>query len=210
MPVSNSQFRFISGDSFTQLDGYVFAGWDQAIGATTPAYSPGDIYTNTAGTDVEFFVISNALSMRISFNANGGIGGPEDLEVVFNTKAEDITELPTKVGYKFDGYYSGTTTSDKKYYDNTGKFVASSVDVYANPFELYAHWTAKTYTVNLDANGGTGGLTAITATYDQKLPQISRDNLPKKDASSFNGYFDDPTDPDSARFYYSNGISDYV
>lgn len=84
-----------------------------------------------------------------------------------------------RTGYSFGGWYlrteSGTTAggvldqdtsyASTKYtqYDDSSKSTAntSTVSCY-----LYAKWNANTYTVTYDANGGSGTMSASTATYN--------------------------------------------
>ncbi|MDT8453547.1 MAG: InlB B-repeat-containing protein, partial [Gammaproteobacteria bacterium] len=51
---------------------------------------------------------------------------------------------------------------------------------------LYAHWTANTYTVTLDLQGGGGGDTSVNATYDAAMPVATG---PTRAGYSFAGYF---------------------
>ena len=69
---------------------------------------------------------------------------------------------------------------------------------------LTAHWTAKTYTVNLNANGGTGGTESITVTYGQPMPEIT---LPTRDSTKyqFDGFFD--AVKGGTQYYNENGKS---
>ncbi len=63
-----------------------------------------------------------------------------------------LPENPTKAGYKFAGWYVG---NDIQLYD--GMEVAR-----AHGTEAYAKWTPITYTVKIDANGGTAATKAPT------------------------------------------------
>ena len=66
---------------------------------------------------------------------------------------------PTKTGYTFGGWKAGSVT------------LAASTESAAitadTTFE--AVWTAITYTIKFDANGGSGKVASITATYDQDV-----------------------------------------
>ncbi len=59
---------------------------------------------------------------------------------------------PSRTGYSFQGYYTGTNGSGTKYYDNNGKSVRNW-DKTSNT-TLYAYWTANGYTLTANANGG--------------------------------------------------------
>ena len=62
---------------------------------------------------------------------------------------------PSKTGYTFDGWYIG----DEK--------VTSEKNV-EKDLKLYATWTANTYTVKFDSNGGNSAMTDQTFTYDEE------------------------------------------
>ena len=57
-----------------------------------------------------------------------------------------IMETPTRSGYTFDGWYTAVDGGSK---------VETSTVINGN-MTLYAHWTAATYSVRYDANGGSG------------------------------------------------------
>lgn len=97
----------------------------------------------------------------ITFDSNGG--KLKDTEKTASTTNGKLTNLPTPTrdGYFFDGWYAEKdegekVTTDKEYSENT---------------TLYAHWTANTYTVHFDPNGGEGAMT------DQTIPQDKCEGL---------------------------------
>ena len=88
-------------------------------------------------------------------------------------------EQISQIGYTFSGWKD----SDDVLWNNTGDYrVASNIT-------LYAVWDANTYTVTLDANGGTTSPSSLTATYDltYNLP------IPTKAHYYFLGWFDGTT-----------------
>ncbi|MEA4961123.1 InlB B-repeat-containing protein [Lutispora sp.] len=110
-----------------------------AIKDISPAF--GKLFTNTI-----YNVICENLTgsdVTIYFDENGGN------EVLDITKMEGslIGTLPSpnRKGYSFDGWYS-----DK---DLTTAFAETKMP--SESITLYAKWTANTYTVTLDAKGGT-------------------------------------------------------
>lgn len=76
------------------------------------------------------------------------------------------------------------------------------MDGYGNS-TLYAHWTANTYAVTLDAQGGTGSFESVSATYDSEMPSIGE--IPMKEHFVFSGYFDEETG--GTKYYNSDGTS---
>lgn len=69
---------------------------------------------------------------------------------------EELPEVPVKVGYTFSGWYTDEACTnlytDDKLYGN---------------ITLYAGFVANNYTINFNANGGNGTMSALAMTYDQ-------------------------------------------
>ena len=138
----------------------------------------------------------------VSFDANGGTGGQTaSVTATYGSQMPTIsTTKPTRTGYTFDGWYDVLET---QYYTAAGAS-ARTWDKTANT-TLYARWTANTYTVSFNANGGTGGQTAsVTATYDSQMPEIST-TPPTRTGYTFSGWYDAQTGGN--RYYYSTGAS---
>ena len=113
--------------------------------------------------------------------------------------ASALTQIttPTRTGYTFRGYYteangggqqiytangtSALTSDDTTYVDRNGKWVN------ANNFTLYAYWTANTYSITFNAEGGSNGGTA-SYIYDANVARQST-YLPKRTGHIFNGYY---------------------
>ncbi|MDW2996121.1 MAG: InlB B-repeat-containing protein, partial [Alphaproteobacteria bacterium] len=74
---------------------------------------------------------------------------------------------PTRAGYTFNGWYTAATGGTK-----IGAAGASYTPT--KNIQLYAQWTACTYTVSYNANGGTISLDDTTATYDVNFNLASR------------------------------------
>ena len=97
---------------------------------------------------------SGAPSFTVTFDANGGSGSmtAQSASSVTNLTANSFT----KTGYTFGGW--STTANGSLAYANSASYAFSSSTT------LYAIWTAvTTYTVTFDANGGSGSMTAQTA-----------------------------------------------
>ncbi len=93
----------------------------------------------------------------VALKYNDGTTKGEMITATLN-KAMPAVTPPTRKGYIFRGYYDGqnyTQTEDyaKQYYNPNGTS-ARTWDKQNKNETLYAHWTAKTYTINFDACGG--------------------------------------------------------
>ena len=100
-------------------------------------------------------------SYTVSYNANGGSGAPGN-----QTKwhGENLTlsgTRPTRTGHNFAGW--ATSASGAVAYQPGGTYTGNS------NLTLYAKWTAHTYAVKYNANGGTGAPGQQTKTYGQTL-----------------------------------------
>ena len=114
---------------------------------------------------------NSVATYTVTYNANGGTGGPTTQTKTQGTALTLTTDKPTRTGYTFASWNTvqgGTGTS----YNSGGSYTAD-----AN-VTLYAQWTQNaptTYTVTYNANGGTGAPanqtktqgTALTLTTDK-------------------------------------------
>ena len=104
------------------------------------------------------------------------------VDVTYGQKSPNVKPV-SKPGYTFNGY--GDTDGNKYYNANgtpTGETWSTPSDVTLEPL-----FTANTYTITLDAQGGEGGTASVKATYDALLPKIA---VPTLKGHTFLGYFD--------------------
>ncbi|MDR1905801.1 MAG: InlB B-repeat-containing protein, partial [Clostridiales bacterium] len=105
--------------------------------------------------------------------------------------------VPTRTGYVFGGWYANTNGNGTRYTNEYGTSLTNWTGT--SDRTLYAKWTANTYTVTLDAQGGSGGATSVTVKYDSAMPAAS---APVKAGYAFGGYY---TDRDGGGTqYYTN------
>jgi hypothetical protein len=102
---------------------------------------------------------------------------------------------PTKAGYNFDGYYTGTNGSGTKYYDANGNRVNSWT---AALNKLYAKWIPNVAINNL---GGSG--TTSLRVENGNIPATV--SIPEKTHYVFEGYYTG-TNGSGTKYYDSNGI----
>ena len=152
--VSQASKTVTKGDAYGTLpiptrDGYAFAGWyTDANGAGTAVTSSTTVTTASNHTlYAKWTAISSTYT--VTFDAQGGTVNPASKTV---TQGDAYGALPTpaREGYGFAGWYTGA--------NGTGTEVTASTTVTtASNHALYAKWTvlSSTYTVTLDAQGGT-------------------------------------------------------
>ena len=214
------------------LSGWTFSGYTDDFGTSTFLYvkSSGAATTRTVTATK---TLKANWTKAVSLNANGGTAGslkslnagigrplgqvcgttsasyPDDelIRKLFRTSITgNANWAPTRTGYSFAGYYDtsdstgGTCWISK---DGEGETVTAEL-----PSTLYARWTANTYDVSFDANGGKGGQTAdVTATYGSAMPEIVT-TVPTRTGYEFMGWYDkkDYTATDVRRYYAANGV----
>ena len=107
--------------------------------------------------------------LAVTLDPNGGTVSPE---VIYVTYHNTYSELPTpdRAGYSFDGWYTANIGGTRV---TSGTYVNNSSD-----HTLYAHWTANTYTVNYNANTGSGSMEPSIMTYDTEA-QLRKNTFTK-------------------------------
>lgn len=141
--------------------------WDSAL--------PGTIKVNGNVTTVYFNV-----------NAGGdetATVNPTQKNVTVDLTYGDIP-TPTRTGYTFSGWYDST--------EYTTQVTSSSVVVGTEDKILYAKWTANTYTVTFDADGGTVSPATKTVTFGQEYGELP---TPTYTGHTFGGWFDSSDNP---------------
>ena len=108
-------------------------------------------------------------------NASGGDVSLESITVQTDGAYNELP-TPSRYGYDFAGWF-----------DDSGRQVWDGVGIYTNgEHTLYAHWTPKTVTVNLNANGGTVSTDTIQVNFDSNYNNLPN---PVKDGYNFAGWF---------------------
>lgn len=173
--------------------GYTFTGWTgTGLSSVTKTVtvskgSTGD-RSYTANWSLDTYSISYTL------NSGTASGNPSSYNV--NTASFTLNN-PTRTGYTFKGW-SGTGLSGTT---NTSVTVAKGS---TGDRSYTANWTANTYTVTLKPNGGSGGSSSVTATYDSAMPSMTR---PTRNGYTFAGYYDTSSSSGGTQYYKADGSS---
>jgi uncharacterized repeat protein (TIGR02543 family) len=147
----------LSLNTFTKA-GYSFAGWGTSAGGPVQ-YSDGASYTMGAANVTLYAQWTTATLYTVSFNANGGAGAlMMDQSIAGGTSVPLTMNTYTKMGYTFAGW--ATSAGGAVSYLDTAPYAMGAANA-----TLYAQWTANTYTVSYDAQGGSPTPAAYTATY---------------------------------------------
>ena len=134
-------------------DGYTFAGWTGTD--LTDATEDVTIAKGTTGKR-EYIANWTAIEYTISYELNGGSA---DNQGTYTIETEDVTlNNPTRDGYTFTGW-TGTGLTEKT-------ITATIAQGSTGTREYTANWTANTYEIVFDSNGGSGTIENESMTYD--------------------------------------------
>ncbi|MBQ3340765.1 MAG: leucine-rich repeat protein [Kiritimatiellae bacterium] len=158
-------------------DGYVFAGWYTAsVGGVTVA---GSTSVATAAAHTLYAHWNEPISYTVTFNPNGGSVSTTSKTVTYGATYGTLPN-PMRTGYTFAGWYTASSGGTK---------VTSTTSVTSSTAHLlYAHWTAKTYTVTFDPNGGSVSPTSKTVTYGVTYGMLP---TPTNTGYAFAGWYTD-------------------
>ena len=139
-------------NAFTRT-GYSFSGWNTAANGSGTSYGNGATYSFTAG--VTLYAQWTPIPHTVTFNANGGTGSMSPQTASAPTAL--TLNAFTQSGYTFSGWNTLANGTGTAYTDGATYSFAADIT-------LYAQWTViPSHTVTFDANGGTGSMSAQTA-----------------------------------------------
>ena len=157
--------------------GYTFTGWNTKADGSGTNYAAGASYTSNAA--VTLYAQWSANTFTVSYNANGGSGAPSAQTKTYGTNLTLSSTKPTRTGYTFNGWNTKA--------DGSGTSYAAGASYTSNAaVTLYAQWSANTFTVSYNANGGSGAPSAQTKTYGTNLTLSS--TKPTRTGYTFTGW----------------------
>ena len=166
--------------------GYIFTGYYTEPGGSGSLYYNPDM-TSARIWDLDLAVTLyagwTAIDYTVTLEQGIGSGGASSV-ITHYLQAMPVAAGPVKTGYTFHGYFAGVDGTGNQYYDSDMEGTRSW-DLLSNT-TLYAWWTVNDYSVSLDPQGGTGGTTGITATFDAAMPPAA---APTRTGYTFHGYY---------------------
>ena len=159
--------------------GYTFNGWIRPNDGTlvTGTITGSDVAANTDGINITLTAKWTAKTYTVTFNANAGSVSTTSKSVTYNSTYGTLP-TPTRTGYAFNGWYTATSGGTK---------VESGTKVTITATQtLYARWTANTYTVTFNGNGGSVSTTSKSVTYDSTYGTLP---TPTRTGYTFNGWY---------------------
>ena len=175
--------------------GYTFKHWNTGIngdGIDVDQNLTADLVAN-AGSDTLYAIWeANHYTARCDLNKGSGSSEPvapgeSVLDVEYGSTYKMLPET-SREGYTFDGWYTEATGGTKV--ENDTKVTR------AENHTIYAHWTAISYAVTYNANGGSfaddsSGSKSFTVSYDDKY-SLPKD--PVKSGYTFTGWYTEAAD----------------
>lgn len=149
--------------------GYTFINWATVDGIE---YNVGENHNNLVepGKILTVNAQWSANAYTVKYNANkpskaskSVTGMPSNISAVYDSSFK-LGAAPSLTGWTFGGWYSDAACTKKVGGANdTAINLTSTLNGTVN---LYAKWTANTYTVKYNKNGGSGSMGNVTHTYD--------------------------------------------
>jgi uncharacterized repeat protein (TIGR02543 family) len=133
----------------TSRTGYTFVGWFTAPTGGTEVNSATTVAT---ATDHTLYARWTGVVYTVTFDAQGGTAPAPATKPVGYDLAYGALATSSRTGYTFNGWYTASTGGTE--------VTAATIVATASDHTLYAQWTANTYTVTFDAQGGTAAVPA--------------------------------------------------
>ena len=191
---------------------YTFGGWNTADDGSGSNYTAGSgQFTITDDTP-----LYAKWTQNVTLHDNNGAAHNGSTTATWNAAGPFSITAPQKKGYHVEGYYAEEGCTNKVMTDagvlvNYSGYVESGKWVHAAATTLYTKWTANTYTVTLEKNGGTGSTPAsVIATYDSDVLSAS---IPKPTKAGYyiaGWYTDDDKLVINADGSMASGLSGYT
>lgn len=187
---------------------YDFGGYFTSTGGSGTKYynangSSAKNWDKTTNTTLYAYWIAHTCTATYNKNSGTGTNYTKTYTVgVTGQKLETAAQCGfVRTGYTLSGWKTSSTGASANW--TLGNNVVDQwISNNKNGITLYAHWTPNTYTVTLNANGGSGGTGSVTATYDAAMPSITP---PTRANWEFLGYFD--AQSGGTKYYNANGSS---
>ncbi len=155
-------------------EGYSFIGWytekDEKINST-------DIFNLIENQTLYARWNVNSYNLTLDYATTGKTN--KVIKIEYNSTFKDL-EVPTKTGYIFEGWF------DK---DNK-KIESDTIYDKANDQTIYARWTAKSYKLNFDANGGVVSDNYKLVKYNENFGELP---TPRRTGYEFVGWYTNET-----------------
>ena len=162
-----------------EREGYTFTGWYTA--PTGGAKVEGTTMVDTIGNHTLYAQWSINVYV-VTYNSNGGNDAPSAQTKKHGENLILTNEIPNKPGYTFNGWKDEYTDT---IYQPGATFTRNENVI------LYAEWTASTYTVTFNPNGGTCEIQNKEVTFGEAYSDLP---TPERNGYTFTGWYTAPTE----------------
>ncbi len=145
---------------------------------TYTAYVDATNYFLCKQSNIVKFTVTPS-SYSVSYNANGGSGAPSSQTKTHGVNLTLSSAKPTRTGYTFKNWNTAANGSGTAY--NAGGTYSANAGA-----TLYAQWTANSYTVSFNANGGTTPTAGKAVTYNSAYGTLP---TPTRTGHTFTGWY---------------------
>lgn len=158
--------------------------YNRATSASTKTYTAKFTGLETLGTssvmtDSKSVTIDALSTYTVTYNANGGSGAPAK-QTKYRDKSITLSSTkPTRSGYVFSKWNTNSSGTGTSY--SPGATYSGNASI-----TLYAIWSANTYTITYDANGGSGAPAKQTKNHDASITLSS--TKPTRTNYTFKGW----------------------
>ena len=168
----DSQYGTLPTSSNISRTGYTFDNWWTSGSGGSRVYTT-TVMNSTSGATIYAHWTPNIY--KITLDKQSGSGGTNEIYLKYNTAwcsnssgTATITSItkPTRTGYTFGGYYTDKNGAGTQIINASGSITGSKTYI-ASADTLYAKWTANTYSIVFDKNGGSGSMSNQSMTYDK-------------------------------------------
>lgn len=168
-----------NGSTASRSDHYFYGRYDASWTVVAPYHvSP------TSGKPYGRYYKENAFpyaTYTVSYNANGGSGAPGSQTKTYGSALTLSSTKPTRTGHTFKNWNTASGGGGTSY-NPGGSYTSNSAAT------LYAQWTANTYKITYNANGGSGAPAAQTYTYASSGTVNLSSTVPTKTGYTFLGW----------------------
>ena len=184
------------------------SSWGKKVATDAGALQASTSYTDESNkwnslSNQTIYTKWTANKYDVTLKANTGTGDDQVVQATYDAtmpttlKGGGAITVHTKTGYNLLGYWDNASSGNQYYSYNVGTSTLSSSATWnkTSATDLYAHWSAKSYTLQLDvdeANQGTisGATTSQNVTYDAATTTVP--NRPTAaNGYALDGYYTD-------------------
>jgi uncharacterized repeat protein (TIGR02543 family) len=173
--------------------GYTFGGYYDTNEATggTQYYTAAMASARTWNKEIDTTLYARwtGIQYTISFNANGGSGGPASTTATFGAALPEVSIMPTRTNYYFLGYFNDTAGTTEYYGADLAR-TKDAWDIAANT-TLYARWSSiPTHSITFHSNNGNNQ--TATQSIPENTSAALRANTFTRSGYTFAGWSTEP------------------